>query len=101
MISRLSGRLELALDLMPVMLPRWSLKSRTTSIYDIFTTITNDLVGRVSVFLVSFSSDHVHKRGYCTVLGHKSEQNPYGTLPRILPNFCPMTVAFWRGTMFR
>jgi hypothetical protein len=27
-----------------------------------------------------------------TVLGHKSEQNPYGTLPRILSNFCPMTV---------
>jgi len=29
---------------------------------------------------------------YCGMLGHKSEQNRHGTLPRIIPNFCLMTV---------
>jgi len=28
-----------------------------------------------------------------TVLGHWSEQNLHGTLPRILSDFCPMTVC--------
>jgi len=27
------------------------------------------------------------------LLRHKFEQNPYGTLPGILPNFSPMTVG--------
>jgi len=26
------------------------------------------------------------------VMGHKSEQNPYGTLTGVLPNLCPMDV---------
>ena len=28
----------------------------------------------------------------CTVLGYKSERNPYGTLPKRLSDFCPVTV---------
>ena len=29
---------------------------------------------------------------YCTVLGHKFERNPYGTLLKRLSGFCPVTV---------
>jgi hypothetical protein len=36
-------------------------------------------------------------KGGGTVLGHKSEQNHYCTLPRMLPKFCPMAVSTAKG----
>jgi len=32
------------------------------------------------------------QKGGSTVPGHKPERNPYGTLPKRLSDFCPMTV---------
>jgi len=31
-----------------------------------------------------------------TILGQKSERNPYGTLPKKLSDFCPVTVEIFK-----
>jgi len=45
---------------------------------------------------VTESCDYLKITG--TVLGHKSGQNPYGTLPKKLSDFCPVTVPHLRST---
>jgi len=49
--------------------------------------VSYDCISAVGILLRLVSYDCMREME--SVIGHKSEQNPYGTLPRILPNFCP------------
>ena len=74
----------------------WRVPSTTQWLEQVCLTYCKLIRHHVHLLDAAQSQSECHRQfaeGRCTVLGHKFERNPYGTLPKKLLDFRPVTVA--------